>query len=288
MKTDLANAYLIYCPHECELNSYFNELSGENTNILHVHGQGKSVKVDDVREIAPFVSNKSFDGKANIAVIHNAQNLTAQAQNALLKILESPPGNSSIVLLSTTLLGILPTVISRCVKVNIAPAPKEVALKQIMQKADVGKTRAELLFALTNGYILASVELNENNVFFDIRENIFTIIQKMCNTNTYAISSYLDYFNSIKEQTLLALNIMQSIFADLLLVGSGNLPLHNIDMQDKMSMFECESRELLEIYDAAEFARNAILANANSRLGIEAMLIKILEVFNGKNNRSAV
>lgn len=79
-----------------------------------------SITIKQVRTIEAFLSRKPIKQESNIVVISEADKLTLQAQNAILKTLEEPPPNSNIVLLSPTKHHLISTIISRCqlIKLN--------------------------------------------------------------------------------------------------------------------------------------------------------------------------
>ncbi len=94
---------------------------GSHPDLFIVEPQGLSIKIDAVREGIRFLSLKSFRLKKKILLIKDATVLTPQAANAFLKTLEEAPKNSFIVLCSSKLEGLLPTIISRCQKIFLPP-----------------------------------------------------------------------------------------------------------------------------------------------------------------------
>ena len=76
----------------------------------------KALSVDDVREqITSDVNIKPYNHKYKIYIIPKADTLTNQAQNALLKTLEEPPGYAVLILLAQNTGAFLETILSRCV-----------------------------------------------------------------------------------------------------------------------------------------------------------------------------
>ena len=83
------------------------------------------IKVDDVREINKFLSKKSFDGAWRVVLIDSVDDLNTASANAILKILEEPPAKSILLLISHHPNKLLPTILSRCAKLNLEPLTKE-------------------------------------------------------------------------------------------------------------------------------------------------------------------
>ncbi len=277
---------LIHCPHRCVRENHFQTMALGHKNILHIETEEKTIKVDDVRKIHPFLANKSFDGDMNIAVIHDAHTMTVQAQNALLKVLEEPPDNSSILLLSENL-SLLATVLSRCRIVKLKPDPD--CLQRVLG-AGVDEQRSELLCRLSGGYALFALTLNEDEDFFEIRQNVFAIVEKICNTNTYAFSAHSTYFEGIKDKTQTALEIMKSAFLDMLLTFETAEFVKNIDFLPMLQRTakKYAPKELIALWDIIDYTANAIKQNANVRITVDAMFINILEVVHDKSNRNTL
>lgn len=94
-------------------------ITNQNPNLptspdnLYITGE-TSIGIDQVREIQHFLAKKPFQSEKNIVVILDAHLLTIPAQNAMLKTLEEPPGNSEIYLVTSQPDLLLPTILSRC------------------------------------------------------------------------------------------------------------------------------------------------------------------------------
>ena len=81
---------------------------------VNFHTYEKAMGIEDVRNIQKAILLKPFRGKTKAVVIDAYENITQEAQNALLKILEEPPANTIIIITTTEKELILPTIISRC------------------------------------------------------------------------------------------------------------------------------------------------------------------------------
>ncbi len=107
------------------------------TDQYHLHIIPEtSIGIDDVRSIQTFLSKKPTAGKKNIAILHDAHLLTLPAQQAILKTLEEPPGESEIYLVTTHPDTLLPTILSRIQVLqsgNVIPSEVEGSLSLIKQ-----------------------------------------------------------------------------------------------------------------------------------------------------------
>ncbi len=97
---------------------------GTHPDLFVVEPQELTIKIEQIREAIRFLSLKSFNLKNKVLIIKDAQSLSQAAANAFLKTLEEPPKNSFIAVCTTKLEGMLPTIISRCRKIFLAPSER--------------------------------------------------------------------------------------------------------------------------------------------------------------------
>lgn len=111
---------------------------------VNLYSYEKAMGIEDVRNIQKAILLKPFRGKTKAVIIDAYENITIEAQNALLKILEEPPNNTIIIIYASKKELLLPTIISRC-KVIILHE-KEINLSE----SDLSKF-GEILNILLNG-----------------------------------------------------------------------------------------------------------------------------------------
>ena len=87
---------------------------------------GNLITVAQVRDLADFVNLTTHRNGMRVILIHPAESMNVHAANALLKTLEEPPPRSLFILVSHQPQRLLPTVRSRCRKIDLpAPAPEQ-------------------------------------------------------------------------------------------------------------------------------------------------------------------
>ena len=90
------------------------------------------IYIEDIRDLKSFMSFKPYSSQYKLAVIENAEMLTTEAANAMLKILEEPPRNSILVLISSKHKLLPRTILSRCEAV-VFPPVKEIETKEMAE-----------------------------------------------------------------------------------------------------------------------------------------------------------
>lgn len=110
-----------------------------------------SIKVDAIREATQTLQLRPMEARFRVLIVRDADRMNPQAQNALLKTLEEPPGNSKLVLTTSRPQAILPTVLSRCQRVPFSPVSTKQIAGLLVREKGVPESSALLLAALAQG-----------------------------------------------------------------------------------------------------------------------------------------
>ena len=151
---------------------------GETLDENDMQGFKKSsvIKVDEVRLVNEFLSKKSFDGNWRVVIVDCADDMNQNAANALLKILEEPPAKSMLLLISHNPNKLLPTIKSRCAKLNLLPLENEnVASLLRRYRPELSEGQIKELVKICSGSIGKAIKYADNNglVLYQTLENLF-------------------------------------------------------------------------------------------------------------------
>lgn len=127
--------------------------------------KGLDIGVDVLRHfLIAKVGNKPIRGRRKVFVIREADLMTTQAQNALLKTLEEPPGSTLLVLLVSSIDKLLPTTLSRCQIVEFAPLPRAFVAEKLAElRPDLDAESAAFCAAHCEGSIGEALRLAGEN-----------------------------------------------------------------------------------------------------------------------------
>lgn len=141
---DPADAPSTFAPVD-ENSALFRQVAqGAHPAVLHLtrpfNDKNKSfraaVTVDEIRRIGRFLGMTAHDGAYRIVIVDPADDMNANAANALLKNLEEPPSRTLFILIAHSPGSLLPTIRSRCQVINFAPlAPAQ--LRAVLEGLDV-------------------------------------------------------------------------------------------------------------------------------------------------------
>src|SRR3954470_2992556 len=118
------------------------------------------LSVDEIRRLANFFGMTSGAGGWRGAIVDTADDMNDNAANALLKMLEEPPANAMLLLLSNTPGRLLPTIRSRCQRLELRPLD-DLALEKMLARELPETSAAEraALARLSGGSIGAALTL---------------------------------------------------------------------------------------------------------------------------------
>jgi hypothetical protein len=130
----------------------------------------RDLSVDVIRDflVVP-ASHSSQLGLGKVFVVEEAETMNTQAQNALLKTLEEPAGNTLIVLLTSQSGALLPTIRSRCQPQFFGPIPERVVVEQLVKRG-AGEEDARDAARLGEGSLGVAIRLWKDGLLPSIRE----------------------------------------------------------------------------------------------------------------------
>ncbi|MDR0548227.1 MAG: hypothetical protein LBI10_02260 [Deltaproteobacteria bacterium] len=133
--------------------------------VLRPKGVSQIIAVDDVRQLTYDLSYRPFEGKRRVAVIQRADLFENVGGNALLKTLEEPGPSAVLILTAVSESRVMPTLVSRCVRLRVPPLSRARVLEALKAKLDLAGPRAELLAGLANGALGAALALDPESTW---------------------------------------------------------------------------------------------------------------------------
>jgi len=137
--------------------------------------KNKSIKIDDIRSLRDSMNLKPYEAILNAGIIEDAHLMTEEAQNALLKVLEEPPGNSILVLITNKKELLLPTVVSRCAEVRFSFLSIKETTDIVTKNLDLEPSSIEVLSYFSQGSPGTALKMVEEGVLARKKELISLI-----------------------------------------------------------------------------------------------------------------
>ncbi|MEN2775483.1 DNA polymerase III subunit delta' [Acetivibrio clariflavus] len=255
--------------------------SGTNPDFYVLETEGTSISVDDIRKMQQDISIRPMYSEKKVYLIAEADKMTAQAQNCLLKTLEEPPEYAVIILTAVNINSLLETIRSRCILYNFRKNTDE-EIRQCIKKIKGSELAGiDFIVSYADGVPGKAIRLIESEDFLLIRDKVIEIMLKLRNSNLTEIFDAYGFFEENKDNIDSILDIMLMFYRDLLIAkkaGKENI-LINSDKKDIIlkNADRYEINKLIKNVNAIEEARRNIKQNANYQLVIEVMLMKLQE-----------
>ena len=153
--------------------------SGNQPDIIYVtHEKPGSISVDDIRgQVNGDIQIKPYSSPYKIYIIDEAEKLTQQAQNALLKTIEEPPAYAIIMLLTANEGMLLPTIKSRCVTLTMKPVPLPLIRQYLMEELQIPDYRADICAAFSQGNVGKAKRLALSDSFGEMLEHALHMVK---------------------------------------------------------------------------------------------------------------
>jgi len=266
-----------------ECRSCKQALSGNHPDIIKVtHEKPATIGVEDIRNgVNNDVVIKPYSSKWKIYIINEAEKMTVQAQNALLKTLEEPPAYAVILLLTSNPEALLSTIQSRCVVLNMKPVPDDIVKNYLMKELQIPDYKADVCTAFARGNLGKAKALAASEEFDNIKTEAVSLLKYIRDMEITDIMSAIKKINDYKIDINDYLDILSVWYRDVLLFKATNDANHLI-FKDEIQYIKKVSNQsayggIENILDALEKAKARLRANVNFDLTMELLLLTIKE-----------
>ncbi len=266
-----------------ECRSCIQANNGNQPDIITVkHEKPASISVDDIRtQVNGDIMIKPYSSPYKVYIIPEADLLTVQAQNALLKTIEEPPEYAVILLLTENADSLLPTICSRCVMLKLRNIKDKLVKKYLMEQLQVPDYQADLCAAFAQGNIGRAMLLAKSEHFNEIKEEAIQLLKNINEMELHEIVGAIKEINKYKLEVADYLDIITIWYRDVLLYKA-TAEVDGLVFSDQLKYIKeraaKSSYEGIEnILDAIEKAKSRIKANVNFDLLMELLLLAIKE-----------
>lgn len=303
-KCSIAFAMLCNCLNEKHLNgknnNYDNKiapcgkciscnkvLSGNHPDIILLEPSGSSIKIDQIRNLCHILSMKPFEAKLRVVIIPDAQAMSNEAGNALLKNLEEPPEKTVFVLTATHESDLLPTIVSRCHNIRFSPVKKSNISYILINQYDIDKNDARLFADISSGSVGKAVLMSIERKKFDWIKHKRWILKIMFENilgtpSAPIIMAFAETLSKNREIVQDSLEMIISAFKNFIMYQYRSENIidndikHNIEnISEKISV-----ESIIKKIRAVQSAQKNISSNANVnlRLTLETLFLKLSSI----------
>ena len=266
-----------------ECRSCKQALSGNQPDIIRLnHEKPNTISVDDIRkQINGDVAIKPYSSPYKIYIINEAEKMNTQAQNALLKTLEEPPEYAVILLLTANINALLPTIVSRCVVLNMKPVADEKVRKFLMEELQIPDYKADVCVAFARGNVGKAKALASSEEFENVKNEALSLVKYIRDMELHEIMAAIKKIGEYKLEINDYFDIMAIWYRDVLLFKATKDVNHLVFREELTAIRKCAQRSSYEgietIVKALDTAKHRLDANVNFELVMELLLLTIQE-----------
>jgi len=254
--------------------------NGNQSDVHYIVAEGQSIKIDQIRQLQRDLAYRTSSNRRMIYIIEQAEKMTVQAANSLLKFLEEPISPVVALLLTSNEQAMLPTIRSRTMRVPFTPLSPEIMLLQLIAEG-AAPTLARAAVQLSSGIDGARAIL-EKNGFAEIRTLVIQLGKESITKYTTAMVTAAQklFKGDFSDQLELVLALLLLWFKDMTQFQAGRQDkLVFIDELDWISA-HAFSRSFAGWVSCMEHVLEAdkrMKANVTPQLSFEQLLVKLQE-----------
>jgi len=297
--TALALAKALNCVEHsdsaCGICLSCHKINGSNhPDVKVIEPQGLSLSIAQMRELQKEISLKPFEGRWKVYIISEAEKMTPQAANSLLKTLEEPPPHSLIILVTSQEYSLLPTIISRCQRIKFDLIPEAMISQRLQELCKISAQQADIIAILSGGSLGKALQMEEKG-FLEMREMIISSLSAAANSKPLQLLQLASRFSSeliqkednkgLQERVDDIFDVIGSWYRDLLFLkldpSRDDSSLRDILINaDKEVILRSQLRNyslprLLELIAYFDEIKSALVNKVNIQLVWEVLFLKV-------------
>lgn len=266
-----------------ECHSCKQAASHNHPDIIYVrHEKPNTIGVDDIRvQINQDIAVKPYSSPYKIYIVDEAEKMNVQAQNALLKTIEEPPAYGVILLLTTNADALLPTILSRCIRLDLKPVADDKIKDFLMKTCGVVDYQADICVDFSQGIVGRAVTLASSAHFNEIKDAALQLLKRVKDIDLSEMIGAVKQISEYKLDINDFFDIMMIWYRDVLLYKA-TADVNGLVFKDEV--YEIKKQANTSSYhgiglilEGLEKAKMRLDANVNFELVIELLLLTIKE-----------
>ena len=235
------------------------------------------ISIDAIREVQHSASLPPYEGKCKVFIIDGAEYLSTEAANCLLKTIEEPPPHIMILLLTAEEPQLLPTVVSRCQRIELKPLSSEETEKVLIESHGVDSDRAKLLARLSQGCLGWALRVSIDDSYLTQRNQRLSEMFSILTAGWEERFSYAAKLGNERKSAEETIKLWLVWWRDVMLTKCRCKHTTNIDHISKLEKW-AQVLSFLEIRDFIDSLRQSlsqIAVNANLHLIFEILMLNM-------------
>ena len=266
----------------CKCKSCIQADTNNHPDIRFVTHEKASIGIDDIRDqLINDITIKPYSSSHKVYIIPDANKMTEQAQNALLKTIEEPPAYATILLLTENAQNLLSTITSRCITLNTEPLKQEEITQYLIKNLQMEPEQAQIAAGFCQGNVGKAIHFASSEDFQEMKADTLALLKKVDTMELSDIMSLIKELSQRKGRINEYLDLMLLWYRDVLMfkvTKDANLLLYRDEYKAISEQASVRNYEDIEkIIKAIDKAKVRLDANVNFETAIELLLLTIKE-----------
>ena len=240
------------------------------------------IGIDEVRDVQHLANLKPYEGRCRVFILDGAEHMSEEASNALLKTLEEPPPQVMIILLGCLVDELLPTILSRCRRLELGALPLDQVAAELVRSSSADAGEADRLARLSSGRMGWAIIAAADPSILQKRNEELERIGQIAAAPLEERFAYASELATLcfrnRESATEVLNLWLSWWRDLLLAREGHEGfLCNVDWSETLSSRAglYTMSQLVGFIRAIFQTLDSLEQNVNPRLALEMLMLEI-------------
>lgn len=252
-------------------------VSGNHPDIRRVIHEKATIGVDDIRlQLNNDILVKPYSRPYKVYIIDEAEKMTEQAQNAMLKTIEEPPEYAVILLLTVNAKLLLPTILSRCILLNIRPVARQAVTKLLTEHHGIAGYMAEIAADFADGIPGRAIAYAQSGEFVSLKEDVLKVLKRLDTMPAEELYKKIKEWAGRKAELPDILSLMNLWYRDVLVMKSTGGKGRPVFREEEKELAGCAERMsypwIEECINSIELTRQRMSANVNLEVTLELML----------------
>jgi DNA polymerase-3 subunit delta' len=250
--------------------------AGTHPDVRHLAPDGGMIKIDRIRELCGFLGMKPYEARTRVVIIAEAQSMNPAAANALLKMLEEPPPQTVLILTAGQAADVLPTVVSRCRQIHFGPIARQDLAAILVRDLAIDPQQAAHAAALAGGSVTRAVAMHSGQ---GLRRRAWLKAQlaELPRQTPLGLLALAEKLARERGDVEGDLEIVATWLRDAAIARHCPESMIHADERGAIQAAAVgfEDHAVAEAIDALQAAVRKLRANANPRLTLEALFIRL-------------
>ena len=252
--------------------------SGNHPDVVWVKRERSSLGVDEIREqLCNTMDIKPFSSPYKIYVVPEAEKMTEAAQNALLKTIEEPPEYGVVILLTSNISELLPTIQSRCLTLEFRPLTSSAVEEYLKTQCQVPDYLAKASAAFAQGNLGKAMRYAQSEDFIERKDSILSLLRRVENMTVTEMLEVITDLGTRKDEVRDYIDLMELWYRDVL-IFKATKNINQLLFREESSHISKEAQrrsyeKIEEILQAFEKAKFRLKANVSFEVALELMLL---------------